>query len=116
MSALGQKRTLKLFRLMSALPPKADISRRELNVRFVPKADIVKARLIASKIGADKSAGAGRRAAGGFPMRLPHGRATGAMRESCLAKPLASQPHPQPLLRQQNALHQQAMFPPIQPE
>jgi hypothetical protein len=25
---------------MSALPPKADIGRRELNVRFVPKADI----------------------------------------------------------------------------
>jgi len=27
---------------MSALPPKADIRRRELDVRFVPKADIVR--------------------------------------------------------------------------
>ena len=40
MSALGQKRTLRLVRLMSALPPKADIAGRQLNVRFVPKADI----------------------------------------------------------------------------
>jgi hypothetical protein len=40
MSALGQKRTLRLVRLMSALPPKADIRRRGVNVRFVPKADI----------------------------------------------------------------------------
>jgi hypothetical protein len=28
------------FRIMSALPPKADIARRQLDVRFVPKADI----------------------------------------------------------------------------
>ena len=41
MSALGQKRTLWLVRLMSALPPKADIGRRPLDVRFVPKADIL---------------------------------------------------------------------------
>ena len=40
MSALGQKRTLKRFRLMSALPPKADIPARGCDVRFVPKADI----------------------------------------------------------------------------
>jgi len=40
MSALGQKRTLKHVRLMSALPPKADIGEREEYVRFVPKADI----------------------------------------------------------------------------
>jgi hypothetical protein len=39
MSALGEKRTLKLVGLMSALPPKADIAGRQLNVRFVPKAD-----------------------------------------------------------------------------
>ena len=41
MSALGQKRTLRLVRLMSALPPKADIAERDRNVPFVPKADIV---------------------------------------------------------------------------
>src|SRR5262249_8901864 len=56
---------------VSALPPKPDIRHCELNVRFVPKADIVKARLIASKIGADKSAGAGQRASGGFQMGVP---------------------------------------------
>jgi hypothetical protein len=33
MSALGQKRTLGDVRLMSALPPKADIAQRELNAR-----------------------------------------------------------------------------------
>ena len=38
MSALGQKRTLQV-RLMSALPPKADIDGRCFDVRFVPKAD-----------------------------------------------------------------------------
>jgi hypothetical protein len=40
MSALGQKQTLKRPRLMSALPPKADIDERDRHVRFVPKADI----------------------------------------------------------------------------
>jgi hypothetical protein len=40
MSALGHKRTLKHVRLMSALPPKADIGTQSRNVRFVPKADI----------------------------------------------------------------------------
>jgi hypothetical protein len=39
MSALGQKRTLIRLDLMSALPPKADIPKRRLDVRFVPKAD-----------------------------------------------------------------------------
>src|SRR5262249_2984224 len=39
MSALGHKRTLRLVRLMSALPPKADIGTRSWNVRFVPIAD-----------------------------------------------------------------------------
>jgi hypothetical protein len=41
MSALGQKQTLKPVRVMSALPPKADIGTQSRNVRFVPKADIV---------------------------------------------------------------------------
>ena len=41
MSALGHKRTLKRLSLMSALPPKADIRRRERDVRYVPKVDIV---------------------------------------------------------------------------
>ena len=39
MSALGQKRILAHLRLMSALPPKADIGTHPQNVRFVPKAD-----------------------------------------------------------------------------
>jgi hypothetical protein len=40
MSALGQKQTFGLFIAMSALPPKADIRQRGLDVCFVPKADI----------------------------------------------------------------------------
>jgi len=40
MSALGQQRTLKRLRPMSALPPKADIAECRFHVRFVPKADI----------------------------------------------------------------------------
>src|SRR5262249_35943344 len=39
MSALGQKQTFKRLRLMSALPPKADINQHHCDVRFVPKAD-----------------------------------------------------------------------------
>jgi hypothetical protein len=42
MSALGQKRTLGKARLMSALPPKADIAEGDWHVRFVPKADILR--------------------------------------------------------------------------
>ena len=40
MSALGQKRTSEHVRIMSALPPKADIAKRDRHVCFVPKADI----------------------------------------------------------------------------
>ena len=40
MSHLGHKRTLRLASPMSALPPKADIPQRRLDVRFVPIADI----------------------------------------------------------------------------
>jgi hypothetical protein len=40
MSALGQKRTSHLVGVMSALPPKADINRRQLDIRFMPKADV----------------------------------------------------------------------------
>jgi hypothetical protein len=40
MSALGQKRILKRFHPMSALPPKADIAGRQFHVRFVPKAEV----------------------------------------------------------------------------
>jgi hypothetical protein len=36
MSASGQKRTFGPFIAMSALPPKADIRRRNRDVRFVP--------------------------------------------------------------------------------
>jgi len=39
MSALGQKQTLAHVRVMSALPPKADIDQHACDVRFVPKAD-----------------------------------------------------------------------------
>ena len=42
MSALGQKQTWKRVRVMSALPPKADISSVLWDVRFVPKADILR--------------------------------------------------------------------------
>jgi hypothetical protein len=38
MSVLGHKRTLRLIRSISALPPKADITEREYHVCFVPKA------------------------------------------------------------------------------
>ena len=40
MSALGQKQTSHQVRVMSALPPTADIVQHGANVRFVPKADI----------------------------------------------------------------------------
>jgi hypothetical protein len=40
MSALGQKRTLRLASSMSALLPKADIAERKWDVRYVPIADI----------------------------------------------------------------------------
>jgi hypothetical protein len=40
-SHMGQKQTSRFEIAMSALPPKADIAGRQLNVRFVPKADIL---------------------------------------------------------------------------
>jgi hypothetical protein len=40
MSTLGQKQTLQGVRVMSALPPKADIARQRFDVRFVPFPDI----------------------------------------------------------------------------
>jgi hypothetical protein len=39
MSAMGQKQTSGKVRMMSALPPIADIAERDRHVRFVPKAD-----------------------------------------------------------------------------
>ena len=42
MSALGQDGTWQRILLMSALPPKADIGTQSWNVRFVPKADIMR--------------------------------------------------------------------------
>jgi hypothetical protein len=42
MSALGQKQTSQQLRVMSALPPKADIAERDRDVHFVPKADIMR--------------------------------------------------------------------------
>jgi hypothetical protein len=44
MSALGHKRTSWLASVMSALPPKADISRTSRHVRFVPKAEVAQIR------------------------------------------------------------------------
>src|SRR5262249_22219933 len=41
-SALGQKRTLHSGRVLSALPPKADMVQHDRDVRFVPKADKVR--------------------------------------------------------------------------
>jgi hypothetical protein len=40
MSALGQKQTSRFEIGMSALPSKADIACRQLDVRFVPEADV----------------------------------------------------------------------------
>ena len=40
MSALGQKRTCAAQKVMSALPPKADMCSATRNVRLVPKADM----------------------------------------------------------------------------
>ena len=40
MSALGQKQTSARVRVMSALPPKADIDNDGRDVRFVPKATL----------------------------------------------------------------------------
>ena len=40
MSALGQKRTFALQKVMSALPPKADMCGALAYVRFVPEADM----------------------------------------------------------------------------
>jgi hypothetical protein len=37
---MGQKQTSRRLRIMSAIPPKADIAGRRRHVRFVPKADI----------------------------------------------------------------------------
>jgi hypothetical protein len=42
MSASGQKQTSQHVRTMPALPPKADIETQSRNVRFVPKADILR--------------------------------------------------------------------------
>ena len=41
-SALGQKQTMEHVRVMSALPPKADIGTQPRDVCFVPKADKVR--------------------------------------------------------------------------
>jgi hypothetical protein len=44
MSALGHKRTFECLRVMSALPPKADMARYDRDVRFVPKADVARSK------------------------------------------------------------------------
>jgi hypothetical protein len=42
MSALGQKQTFAMQKVMSALPPIADICSVLTHVRFVPEADIAR--------------------------------------------------------------------------
>ena len=42
MSALGQKQTFAVQKVMSALPPKADMCGALAHVRFVPIADIMR--------------------------------------------------------------------------
>jgi hypothetical protein len=56
MSALGQKRTPEFVRVMSALPPKADIMECDRHVRFVLKADIGSIRLVGG-VACDLAAG-----------------------------------------------------------
>jgi hypothetical protein len=51
MSALGQKQTFKRLRLVSALPPKADIGCGCWDVRFVPEAEVAVIRSVGSLIG-----------------------------------------------------------------
>jgi hypothetical protein len=46
MSALGQKQTFALQKVMSALPPKADMCSATTHVRYGPKADIGAQKLI----------------------------------------------------------------------
>jgi hypothetical protein len=41
MSAMGQKQTCAAHKVMSALPPKADVCSATRYVRFVPEADIL---------------------------------------------------------------------------
>jgi hypothetical protein len=50
MSAFGQKQTSHQVRVMSALPPKADIAQHGGNVRFVPIADMVPCRLFDNRV------------------------------------------------------------------
>jgi hypothetical protein len=46
MSALGQKQTSEHIQSMSALPPKADMDQSGFDVRFVPEAEVARARLV----------------------------------------------------------------------
>jgi hypothetical protein len=55
MSALGQKRTLRLVRLMSVLPPKADIAECGRHVRFVPIAEVAVIRSVVVQSDAPRS-------------------------------------------------------------
>ena len=48
MSALGQKQTCAAQKVMSALPPKADMCGATRDVRFVPIADMPNVRVIIS--------------------------------------------------------------------
>jgi hypothetical protein len=50
MSALGQKQTSAHVRVMSALPPKADIAEHRRHVRFVPQADIARRTKLKDKL------------------------------------------------------------------
>ena len=51
MSALGQKQTFAAQKVMSALPPKADMCGATGDVRFVPEADIGRLRAVRQQRG-----------------------------------------------------------------
>jgi hypothetical protein len=87
MSALGQKQTSRPEISMSALPPKADIGRRVRHVRFVPKADIARARQRPGQSGSHAMSdlspkSAPYRTLTGSPLRCPHVFDSGTCKQS----------------------------------
>jgi hypothetical protein len=87
MSALGQKRTWRSEIAMSALPPKADIPRRDRNVRFGPNSDIALTTSIRS-VYADYGTQWQEVAISPQHRRIKAGRATAVQKQSVLASKL----------------------------
>ena len=71
MSALGQKQTSAHVRVISALPPKADMDRHRCDVRFVPQADILRRTKIVPFVDHLVGAACGARK-GSLDFRHPH--------------------------------------------